>query len=58
MATVPKKEAKPRVIWEDSREYRKREREMKELYAPALIRCNRCGSPRHQSYICQYCGHG
>jgi hypothetical protein len=38
-----------------SRLWLKREKEVKEGYAPAIVACNNCGSPRHKQYKCLYC---
>lgn len=42
-------------IKQDGRLYRKREREVRDLYAPKIVPCKTCGSPRHSLYKCQYC---
>lgn len=52
------KSRKPRVINEDGALYKKRMREIKDLYAPQIENCSYCGSPRHHMYVCQYCGSG
>lgn len=44
-----------RKIKQDGLLYRKREREVRETYAPTIVPCKTCGSPRHVQYKCQYC---
>ncbi|MDF0506540.1 50S ribosomal protein L32 [Burkholderia cenocepacia] len=45
-----------RKIKEGSRTWKRREKEVRETYAPCIVPCKTCGSPRHQQYICRYCG--
>lgn len=49
---------KPRKVREGSREWKRREREVLDSYAPRLVNCRDCGSPRHEHYCCRYCGSG
>lgn len=49
---------KPRKIKEGSREWRRREKNVLAAYAPSLVNCVDCGSPRHHQYCCLYCGSG
>ena len=51
----PQLQPKPRKLKEGSREYARREKELRDTYAITVVPCSHCGSPRHQSYICQYC---
>jgi hypothetical protein len=50
------KHSKPRKIKFEGREYQKRYQEVLATYAPTIVACSFCGSPRHCSYLCQYCG--
>jgi ribosomal protein L32 len=47
---------KIRKIKEGSKEYVRREKEVLATYAPSLVNCKTCGSPRHEHYICLFCG--
>lgn len=42
-------------IQEGSREYKRREKLVFDTYAPTLVTCRNCGSPRHEKYVCQFC---
>lgn len=44
-----------RKIKHGSREWKKREKEVIDSYAPPIVACNNCGSPRHKLYQCSYC---
>ncbi|MFL9902172.1 50S ribosomal protein L32 [Paraburkholderia fungorum] len=46
----------PRKIKRDGREYKRRYQSIVELYKPSIVDCSTCGSPRHRSYVCVYCG--
>jgi ribosomal protein L32 len=46
---------KVRKIKEGSRLWKRRLKEVVDLYRPAIVNCKNCGSPRHSGFTCQYC---
>jgi hypothetical protein len=44
-----------KIVQPGSREWFKREKEVINSYAPQIVACNNCGSPRHKQYKCMYC---
>lgn len=46
----------PKRVEEGSAKWKQRRKEILETYAPPIKSCKNCGSPRHESYICVYCG--